>query len=287
LAEFQDQGKRRPDEPSVDSQRSGARRGAFPPTRDAGVPPASALDEASCGAERARIPDTQLARILVIDDNDDVRQMMTFALRAQGYTVEEAADAREAVRHLRAGAFDVILSDYELPDETGTSMLREAARSNLLGDATALIVTAHTYPEDAEGFEIIHKPVNLERLMIQVGRVLAQAGKTAPAPPRVTAAADGAPPAVDLILYVSAGSTASARARRSMESTLRGFSGCPIRYLVRDVAEEPARAEEDRVVFTPTLVTRGPGTRAWVLGDLADASVVVELLKICGLNRSA
>jgi CheY-like chemotaxis protein len=233
--------------------------------------------------------DVAFGRILVIDDNEDVRQMMAIALRTQGYGVEEAADAGEALRHLRAGGFDLVLSDYDLPDETGATMLREAAGSGLLGDATALIVTAHTQPDDADGFEIIRKPINLERLMAQVRRILATAGKAAPpaaAAPRAPAAPDGLP-VVDLVLYVGAGSAASAKARRNMESTLRGYSGCPIRYVVRDVAEEPVRAEEDRIVFTPTLVKRGPGTRAWVLGDLADASVVVELLKICGLNPPA
>ena len=217
----------------------------------------------------------------MIDDNDDVRQMMAIALQSHGYSVAEAADAEEALRHLQAGRFDVVLSDYELPEKTGATMLREAAASGLLGSATALIVTAHTQPEDADGFDVIHKPIDLERLMSQVRRVVGPAGKA----PAAAAAETGA--AADLVLYVSAGSPASARARRSMENTLRAFAGCPIRYAVCDVGEEPARAEQDHVVFTPTLVKRSPGPRAWVLGDLADASVVVELLKICGLKPSA
>jgi len=217
----------------------------------------------------------------VIDDNDDVRQMMAIALQSHGYSVAEAADAEEALRHLQAGRFDVVLSDYELPEKTGATMLREAAASGLLGSATALIVTAHTQPEDADGFDVIHKPIDLERLMSQVRRVVGPAGKA----PAAAAAETGA--AADLVLYVSAGSPASARARRSMENTLRAFAGCPIRYAVCDVGEEPARAEQDHVVFTPTLVKRSPGPRAWVLGDLADATVVTELLKVCGLEPSS
>jgi CheY-like chemotaxis protein len=194
--------------------------------------------------------------------------MMAVALQTHGYSVAEAADAEEALRHLQGGPFDVVLSDYELPDKTGATMLREASRAGLLGSATALIVTAHTQPDDADGFEIIRKPINLDRLMSQVERVLGASGKvrTVPSPP-----AEG---------------VAAVKARRSMESTLRAFAGSPIRYAVCDVGEEPAKAEEDQIVFTPTLVKRSPGPRAWVLGDLADAAVVIDLLKICGLKPS-
>jgi CheY-like chemotaxis protein len=226
---------------------------------------------------------SQTARILVVEDNDDVRQMMAVALQSHGYSVAEAADAEEALRHLQAGPFDVVLSDYELPDKTGATMLREASRAGLLGSATALIVTAHTQPDDADGYEIIRKPIDLDRLMSQVQRVLGASGKVRPLPPPP---ADGGAPAADLVLYVSAGSAASVKARRSMESTLRAFAGSSIRYAVCDVGEEPAKAEEDQIVFTPTLVKRSPGPRAWVLGDLADAAVVIDLLKICGLKPS-
>jgi CheY-like chemotaxis protein len=208
--------------------------------------------------------------------------MMAVALQTQGHSVAEAADAGEALRHLKSGSFDVVLTDYELPDKTGATLLREAAASGLLGNATALIVTAHTAPEDVEGFDVIHKPINLDHLMAQVRRVL-KSSATSSAPP---AAADGGTAAADIVLYVAAGSAASEKARRSMETILRRFGGCPIRYTVCDVAEDPANAEDDQIVFAPTLVKRSPGPRTWVLGDLADAAVVVDLLKMCGMKPS-
>jgi CheY-like chemotaxis protein len=226
--------------------------------------------------------DSKRARILVVDDNEDVRQMIAVALQTHGHSVEEAADAGEAARHLENGSFDVILTDYELPDKTGATMLREAAASGLLGNATAIIVTAHSAPEDVEGFDVIRKPINLDRLMAQVQGVL----KSSAMPFSPPAAADGGAPAADLVLYVAGGSAASAKARRSMDGILRRFAGCPIRYTVSDIAEQPAQAEEDRIVFAPTLVKRSPGSRTWVLGDLADASVVVDLLKMCGMKPS-
>src|SRR2546426_7244468 len=53
---------------------------------------------------------------------------------------------------------------------------------SLLGSATALIVTAHTQPDDADGYEIIRKPIDLDRLMSQVQRVLGASGKVRPLP---------------------------------------------------------------------------------------------------------
>ena len=205
--------------------------------------------------------------------------MMAVALQTHGHAVEEAADAGEALRRLQQGRFDVVLSDYELPDKTGATMLREATESGLLRDATALIVTAHTQTEDTRGFDVIPKPINLDRLLAQVQAVL-ESSATALSPPAAGA------PAADLVLYVAAGSAASAKARRSMESILRRLAGCPIRYAVCDLAQEPAKAEEDQIVFAPTLVKRSPGPRTWVLGDLADAAVVVDMLKMCGLRPS-
>ena len=151
--------------------------------REAGVPPASANDEGRGGAKLARIPDTERARILIVDDNDDVRQMMAVALQIHGYSVAEAADADQALRHLQGRPFDVVLSDYELPDKTGATMLGEASRAGLLGSATALIVTAHTQPDGADGFEIIRKPINLDRPMSQVERVLGASGLSTPSGP--------------------------------------------------------------------------------------------------------
>ena len=205
--------------------------------------------------------------------------MMAVALQTHGHAVEGAADAGEALRRLQQGRFDVVLSDYELPDKTGATMLREATESGLLRDATALIVTAHTQTDDTEGFDVIPKPINLDRLLAQVQAVL-ESSATALSPPAVGA------PAADLVLYVAAGSAASAKARRSMESILRQFAGCPIRYAVCDLAADPAKAEEDQIVFAPTLFKRSPGPRTWVLGDLADAAVVVDMLKMCGLKPS-
>lgn len=91
-------------------------------------------------------------------------------------------------------------------------------------------------------------------------------------------------PSVQLVLYVSSDSPASLRARRHLESTLARFEPGQVRLEVCDVAQDPARGEADHVVFTPTLVTRCAGAASWVLGDLGDGAMLMDLLHVCGLE---
>jgi hypothetical protein len=90
---------------------------------------------------------------------------------------------------------------------------------------------------------------------------------------------------LELVLYVSAESPASVRAQRTMEQVLRSFSTDEVVYRVCDLSHEPHAGAADRVVFTPTLVRRSPGPRAWVLGNLENASIVTELLMAAGVTR--
>jgi circadian clock protein KaiB len=89
---------------------------------------------------------------------------------------------------------------------------------------------------------------------------------------------------VELTLYISPTSPPSLKARRNMEKLLQEFRTAEIGFEVLDLAREPERAEQDNVVFTPTLVKRRPEPRAWILGDLSDPAVVTDLLHMCGIE---
>jgi hypothetical protein len=54
---------------------------------------------------------------------------------------------------------------------------------------------------------------------------------------------------------------------------------------VFDLAVDPARAERDNVIFTPTLVKHRPPPQAWIVGDLGDPAVVSDLFHMCGIER--
>jgi CheY-like chemotaxis protein len=228
-------------------------------------------------------------RILVVDDDEDTRDLITFALQGEGYAVTPARDGPSALDALRAGRFELVITDYDMPGQTGAEMLKAAAREDLLGEASALVVTAHPEPEGVpEETPLLRKPIDLERLLRQVRTILPSLAAAKPKPKAKVkakkadaAASDGT--LIDLVLYVSERSPASLRARQRMNEVLAGFDAARVRFEVCDLLLHAASAERDRVVFTPTLLKRAPAPRSWILGDLADDEVVRDLLAMCGV----
>ena len=72
------------------------------------------------------------ARILLVEDDVVLRDLLTRNLLARGYEVQRAEDAQGALTQLRSAPFDLVLLDICLPDRTGWEMLsRSPARRNL------------------------------------------------------------------------------------------------------------------------------------------------------------
>src|SRR4029453_8654549 len=63
---------------------------------------------------------TAAARILVVEDQGDVRRMLATALQMEGHVVDEAATAADGLICLEQSRYDLVLSDYAMPGGTGT-----------------------------------------------------------------------------------------------------------------------------------------------------------------------
>jgi DNA-binding NtrC family response regulator len=223
-------------------------------------------------------------RILVVEDQEDVRRMLVTALEIDGHLVDEAANARDGLKRLQEARYNLVLSDYAMPGGTGTWMLTEAERRGLMEHTVALIVTAHPDVGELAEVEVISKPIDLDRFLEQVRRLLA-----APEGHHVTKPSgrrsDRAPEhRAELILYVSAESAASLQARRNLDRLLARFDGSQIKVTICDLGREPHAGEADRIAFTPTLVRRFPEPRMWVLGNLREADVVADMLRVAGVD---
>jgi CheY-like chemotaxis protein len=221
---------------------------------------------------------TDGARVLVIEDSDDLRALMELALEEEGYRVDCARTAEEAIRLLESRRYVLVLSDYGLPGRSGAWLLSEAIDRGLLrGAATRLVTAEPDAPGIPAAITVIAKPLNFEQFIPQVREIVAA---TLDAPLTPDGAAGGV---VELVLYISPASVPSVRATLVMERVLRGYDSRHVRLTICDVAADPDQAARDRVVFTPSLVRRRPLPRLWVLGDLARQNVVADMLAASGV----
>lgn len=108
-------------------------------------------------------------RILVIEDAQDIREVFTLLLRAEGAEVQAAANGREATELVAQRRFDVVLSDLGLPDIPGDVLIRELrARS---GRSTrVMVVTGYGEPfltraRQAGADVVFTKPVEWSRIL--------------------------------------------------------------------------------------------------------------------------
>lgn len=226
---------------------------------------------------------TDGCRILVVEDNDDLRQLMEMALAHEGYDVDTADSAEAGVQLMERGRYDLVLTDYMLPNRTGAWLLREAHRRRLLDGAATLLVTADPdAPEIAPEQGVVTKPVDFDRFLPQIRGILGQGldqGFHASPPSPVDQ-----PEAIDLVLYTSPGSIASARAQRVLREVLAQYDERRIRLQITDMALHPDDAARDRVIYTPTLVKRAPAPVVWLLGDFSHRETLTDLLQMCGLE---
>jgi CheY-like chemotaxis protein len=120
--------------------------------------------------------------LLVVDDDRDGRELVSHILRSQGAKVAMAASAAEAMDHLRAGRFDVLLSDLEMPVQDGYSLVRWLRRlpAEEGGQTPAVAITAYVRPEDQvsalrAGFHMhVAKPVRPGELIAVVAALSAE-----------------------------------------------------------------------------------------------------------------
>lgn len=121
------------------------------------------------------------ARILIVDDEPDIRELIGEILADEGHEVDFAADA-SAARELRSQQPpDLILLDVWMPDTDGISLLREWRESGTL-DCPVVMISGHGSVETAVeatrlgAFDFIEKPVSMARLMVTIENAL-EAGR--------------------------------------------------------------------------------------------------------------
>src|SRR3989304_2076023 len=79
-------------------------------------------------------------RILVVDDEDIIRESLSFVLKKEGYFVEEAENGKVAYNKLLQESFDLVITDLEMPQMKGTQLIEEIKKLNI--QSSIIVVTA-------------------------------------------------------------------------------------------------------------------------------------------------
>jgi CheY-like chemotaxis protein len=118
--------------------------------------------------------------ILIVDDDEDIREVLALILQAEGHRVEVASDGLEALDRLRGGpAPSLILLDLMMPRLDGEGLMKLLARDSRLAHIPVCIISGHQDAREkasqlgAAGCLV--KPIELEQLSALIDGVAAQA----------------------------------------------------------------------------------------------------------------
>lgn len=118
------------------------------------------------------------ARVLIVDDEPNVRLMFRTSLETAGHAVVEAADGAVAIQELAAGPVDVVLLDIRMPVIDGMETLRLMRAKGM--EHPVIMITAHgTVPDAVEALKLgaidfIAKPVTPDKIRAIVADVLSR-----------------------------------------------------------------------------------------------------------------
>jgi DNA-binding NtrC family response regulator len=116
-------------------------------------------------------------RILLVEDKDSLRQMLSTVIKKAGYTVDEAADGPVAVEKIRKRPYHLVITDLRLPNLSGLEVLR--AQREVDPTIPVLVMTAFGTIEEAVeaikdgAFDFLTKPVDIAHLSLLIERALA------------------------------------------------------------------------------------------------------------------
>lgn len=111
---------------------------------------ANTVDEAQDPAPASRAEAGDRARILVVDDFDDAREMYAEYLEFVGFDVVTARDGLEAVQKAQDGTPDIILMDLSLPIMDGWEATRRIKQDSRTRDIPVMALTGHVLAGNAE-----------------------------------------------------------------------------------------------------------------------------------------
>jgi len=127
------------------------------------------------------VPEARNERVLVVEDDDAIRELVSTALRFTGFDAESVASGSAALAEARNAHFDIVVLDVNLPDIDGFSVCRKLREDR--NDVPVIFLTARDDPTDLRagftggGDDYMTKPFSLEELMLRIDAVLRRSAR--------------------------------------------------------------------------------------------------------------
>ena len=119
-----------------------------------------------------------MAKILLVEDNELNRDMLSRRLQRNGFVVEMATDGQAGVTMARAGSYDLILMDMSLPEIDGWEATRQLRAAPETATVPIIALTAHAMAGDRDKAlaagcnDYDTKPIELDRLLAKMATLL-------------------------------------------------------------------------------------------------------------------
>ena len=109
------------------------------------------------------------AKVLVVDDNEDLLETLSMILQRRGFSVDTAFDGVSAVNKFEAGDFDVTLMDIVMPNMNGVEAFQKIREID--PEAVVILMTAYSEEElirlaiDEGAHRVVHKPISIDKML--------------------------------------------------------------------------------------------------------------------------
>lgn len=124
--------------------------------------------------------------ILIVDDDETVRDLLEFVFRKEGFQVDKASDGQEALNRVGSAITDLVLLDLMLPKYGGFEVLRKLQTTDKAGVPIVVIsgrfadkTTVDMIRQESNVVEFLEKPIRPPQLLAVVHRILSTRPKAA------------------------------------------------------------------------------------------------------------
>lgn len=119
-----------------------------------------------------------MTKVLVVDDSNSIRDMVSFTLKSAGYETVEAKDGQEGLSKAKTATFDLVISDVNMPNMDGITLCAELRKLPNFKFTPILMLTTESSGDmklkgkaaGATGWLV--KPFNPEKLLATIKRVV-------------------------------------------------------------------------------------------------------------------